>query len=402
MAKSALIIPVQELPPGMPPHVLHNDKLWKLIRVGGFLGHIPAGDIPKESPTMLWEGGRIQMNVWAQICAFFEWGCKTYDSETQVRLYYNRRNQHWAPWAYPQNPNGMTTKEIEGHPDVAEQRRQFPDPWVLLGTVHNHCKTSAFQSGTDQHNEASQEGIHITVGFIGAKEYSLHNRVVVRNQQYTGVPWDSWFEIPEKWQELPPKIQAQVLDHFLKVPPNPDTVFPEQWKKNCIKQTYTVGATNGNYRGSWTGSGPYNGSSQTVYPREWALASTNLEGQFTVSELQFMKECVALMDLKRLQHNVLDMLVNETDFNALPEVDKIVVSDTLALCHKYQLKEDRMDELFDKWDFATVLAHLAKTTAPSIGEAQAAAAEVAEVVAMTPPTEKEAQEALANEGGCCS
>ena len=42
----------------------------------------------------------------------------------------------------------MTVKSNPEHSEFEAQRAQCPD--IMFGTVHHHCSSSAFQSGTDE------------------------------------------------------------------------------------------------------------------------------------------------------------------------------------------------------------------------------------------------------------
>lgn len=351
-------------PAGPPKTIISDGKVWDYIDVCGFQGYVPSRTIiPAGKPTMKWVGGKIALTLWAQILSFFEWSQKTHHSEVQVRLYYNPVARKWGVWAFPQEPNGMTTRELPDHPDTAPQRAQFPPPWVLLGTVHHHCTSSAFQSGVDERNETPQEGIHITVGAIGSAEYSIHGRIMVRGQVYgeAGViPWDGWFDLPEAAKVLPVALHSRILDFYLKNPPPADTAFPEQWKANCHPPTRHVytGST-----GAWDAASSGRGGAAMAESmsagRRTYIIKTDLAGQFTSKQLGFMLDAVKLMDDCKLDHNEADTLV-ATDTKDLNASDKLFVDAIMAAGTKYGLDEATVDQMFDQWDFSVVLSELGK------------------------------------------
>jgi hypothetical protein len=49
----------------------------------------------------------------------------------------------------------------------------------MVGTIHSHCNFSAFHSGTDTHDEETFDGIHITLGHVDRKEFSMVASVAV-------------------------------------------------------------------------------------------------------------------------------------------------------------------------------------------------------------------------------
>lgn len=356
MATATVAPPVPD--PSLPPYIVHDSKVWKIMRTAGFYGYTPCS-VPTNKPWMEWEGGKISLSVWGQILAFFEWSQKEFKSETQVRLYYHRTNKRWATWAYPQRPNGMTTNEIADHPNVAAQRAQFPEPWMLLGTVHHHCTSSAFQSGTDKNNEENQEGIHITVGKIGSEEYDLHARVIVRGVQFDAA-WDHWFELPEINLDLPGKIKTQIMEYYLKKPPAADTPFPEAWKTNCEKFVPTQ--THMGYGASGYGaSGSSIRSGGTISRHEIPFTS-DLRSQFSPDETQFMAECRKLMVKENVSHSKMDNIICVvSEPTSLSTDDRKLRDEVQRLATMFHLSSQRIDQLFDCWDFETVLAELDKS-----------------------------------------
>ena len=55
--------------------------------------------------------------------------------------------------------------------------------WVPVGTIHSHCDFSAFHSGTDTNDEASFDGIHITLGHVNSNRFSMVSSVVFSNNR---------------------------------------------------------------------------------------------------------------------------------------------------------------------------------------------------------------------------
>lgn len=365
-AAAALPVAVVMVPtkPVHDPLVVDKEhRRWNYTELPiGFHGYVRNTDPQPplvETAWMNWVGGLIPLELWNQVCAFFEWSQETFKSEAQVRLYYNRTTRKWAVWAYPQRPSGMTTKELDDHPDFEKQRTQFNSDWVTLGTVHHHCTMGAFQSGTDKSNETQQDGVHITVGNLTSPEYTLHGRVQLRGQEY-GCLWTQWFSAPEVSTKLPYKLQSYLLDYYLKAPPAKDTPFPEQWKKNCYPPVYTGGGGSSGYHSSDLRGG--SASSTTRIP-----VVTSLKEQFTEDELQFMLVCQRLMRESTNTHGKADYLLFEAkDSSKLDENDKKFVHAVLTAANAFKLSSARVDQLFDVWDFATVLEELKVTeTAPT-------------------------------------
>lgn len=338
-----------------PPRIISKDgKVYQGFRKAGFVGYIPDATFPPGEPYMGWEGRKISHAVWSAVMAFFEWGYEEFKSETQVRLYYHPVRGEWAAWAYPQTPNGMTTSELPDDPEYIKQRNErFPaSQWYLLGTIHNHCMVGAFQSGTDLHNESQQDGVHITVGKISTAEYDLHGRVIVRGTQYD-IHWAQWLDFsPDMKKVLPyvPKgLHNALFEGQLKMPPPKDAEFPAIWKTNCKKPVYSG-------RGSGSHSGTFHsGGTHTL------IIKTDLRSQFTSKEIEFMREAMACYDNLKMTHTAVDNLI-ALDKDKMVDTDWQIVVGFIAIGRKFNVDQDRLDELFDKWDFPTVLKELDSET----------------------------------------
>ena len=231
-----------------------------------------------------WTGGRIPMALWAQIVAFFEYTQRTYQCESQVRLYYNPTTKQWAAWAFPQRiSTGLFTQEITDETgEIAErrdrERAQFPaSQWEELGTVHHHCTSSAFQSGTDSEDEKNRTGFHITVGHVTSPRYSLHSRFTFKKGKshvFHQVKYSDFFELPEELASLPAELvdaldlEVLVVNKLRK--PNTTASFPEAWKTNLIQRAVGFQGSHGGSQGSvthYSGKGYYGsgGGNPTIY-----------------------------------------------------------------------------------------------------------------------------------------
>lgn len=194
-----------------------------------------------------WKAAPFPLELWLQVVAFFK---SSPTDEVQVRLYYNAETRTWAAHAHPQNGMGMTTRELPDHPDSGT-RPDVTDPrFVLVGTIHSHCNADAFQSSTDETNEVTQDGLHITIGKINGPRLSLHARCYFQEWRFD-ISWEEIFgRSPEVLPELPeafatPEVKAAMLAAANKrhleqfyVPAN--STFPTTWANNVIRIERTV------------------------------------------------------------------------------------------------------------------------------------------------------------------
>ena len=234
--------------PANPPSqslIVSGAKLYKKNTVGPLAGLTEVPFKQEEKPTHGWNGKKIPAGLWRQILSFFEWSYETTKSETMVNLFYHE-DKGWVALVLPQaGYNGMTVALIPDHAKVPETYARLGEGWgvitdggyvtgVMMGTVHHHCSASAFQSGTDKHDEQGTEGLHITIGHVGCAKYSIDARVSF-NGTFTPANFADWFQLsPTIAELLPTNMHHEALVGFLTKKP-PQITFPEWWKENVIK-----------------------------------------------------------------------------------------------------------------------------------------------------------------------
>lgn len=206
--------------------------------------------IASASARMQYLGPWINPEEWEKVLAFFQWTYDTTHSESQVRLFVNTEARSCAFWAFPQEARtGMTAKELPEVPDTKAQRAQFNESegWVYFGTVHHHCSTSAFQSGTDQANEVGIDGLHITIGNMASTRYDIHARFYLGGFCFEPDLSKFWHIGAELMQQLPHDLWDRVARYQMCSKAQSTTEFPAQWKANLIevKQTFPVEPTQG-------------------------------------------------------------------------------------------------------------------------------------------------------------
>lgn len=138
--------------------------------------------------------------MWQDIIDWCVISYEEFKSETLVFLYYdlNTKENAWSFWIPPQITNGMTVKSNPESEFFADERKNFPD--TMFGTVHHHCSSSAFQSGTDHSDELDREGLHFTVGHCNkTDDLDLHLRMTIGNA-HSEIEADNVIEADPKLQ----------------------------------------------------------------------------------------------------------------------------------------------------------------------------------------------------------
>lgn len=190
-----------------------------------------------------YHGPKFSPEWWHQVLSFFRWTHKEMHSESQVRLYVNPKLGCWGAWAFPQEARtGMSARELATPETPEKARERFAywqsvpsDDWLYFGTVHHHCSSSAFQSGTDEANEQNQDGLHITVGRMDAEQHDVHARFYLDGNCYEPDLSAFWPIDPAVAALLPSSLHHEIARHQMGAKVTVD--FPAPWRANLIEMT---------------------------------------------------------------------------------------------------------------------------------------------------------------------
>jgi hypothetical protein len=230
-----------------PANVYHEGAIYQAVETTLCTTYTKLQDIQEvEKLTPVWNGKKIPLHMWKEILAFMKQSYNELKSETLLYLFYDEAaSQPWLYWVPPQETAGMTVKSSPDHPDYIKQRAAYPD--TMFGTVHHHCSTSAFQSGTDEADEVNREGLHFTVGNLNNSDtVDVHFRITLGGT-HAELDAHTYIEMDEspfkKTCRVPQTIQNQARTelHKMDVCTLPDI---KQYKfetemQNVSKKTYT-------------------------------------------------------------------------------------------------------------------------------------------------------------------
>jgi len=341
---------------------MSNRKIKQVKEFNGIITCLFEHEVVKTTANYEYSGPKLNQNpdTWKEILAFFRWTYDTSKSESQVRLFVNYQTKEWKAWAFPQTEgSGMTTREIDNE-DAKTQRAQFPDNegWFYYGTVHHHCAASAFQSGTDEANERSQDGIHITVGKINTEQYDIDARVYQSGYKLCEFDMHDFWEIGDVFSAVPDHLKEFLPNDFehkmllkqMGTPPPADQTFPEIWKTNVIREVrvtpVSMGVNHGPYGGrDWGTVTPYNMRSWS----ERARIQTEFDAKrFATQVLSYMN---SLPDNKKIDikaiANVIktaETMFDDDDYNIIDIMLRCDVTPTSALNALNEV-EQRIKEL---------------------------------------------------------
>ena len=129
---------------------------------------------------------KIPGRIIGQALNFFRMVFDKYRSESYVTLLYSAKLNQYRLWCPKQKvSHGSVNYDRTDQPDYEDR---MTNDWQMCGTIHSHCDFSAFHSGTDTHDEASFDGIHITLGHVNKSEFSMCASVAINDQRETLEP----------------------------------------------------------------------------------------------------------------------------------------------------------------------------------------------------------------------
>lgn len=227
--------------------IIHENKLYNQVDTDLFTTYEEIKALSTENITPVFKGAKIPRHMWKSILAFMKQSYDQFKSETLVYLFYDEKSETpWDWWVPPQETAGMTVESSPEDPKYQKQRKGYSD--TMFGTVHHHCSTSAFQSGTDEADEVNREGIHFTVGNMDKeKEFDIHCRITIGgcHAEINAGTYIEQAESPFKKTALIPDDIKQEIKNYLHTkdivtlhPNYKECTFPQM--NNVTKRTYTV------------------------------------------------------------------------------------------------------------------------------------------------------------------
>jgi len=144
--------------------ILYKDHIYTDCENDFVKGFQKGEKVKQCAPHVEWKGAGMPLDIIQMALAFFQDIDHEHKGEAQARFFYSLEKRDWFIWAFPQETAGMTTKELEESEEYNKNRAFIPKGYISMGTIHSHCDSSAFQSGTDHQDELIQIGIHITLG----------------------------------------------------------------------------------------------------------------------------------------------------------------------------------------------------------------------------------------------
>jgi len=169
----------------------------------------------------------ISLEQFLQVRMFFRAVYNLYRSEAIVLLYYNEASQEYLISVPEQTVHPSGLKYI---PEKTEK------DYKLVGSIHSHANFSAFHSNIDHKDEANFDGLHITIGNVNKRNFSLSLEVAINNNRFKQEPEEWIIGIAEKKLIL----ETSKRYHFIleEGKTMKDYSFPQRWLKKVKEMVY--------------------------------------------------------------------------------------------------------------------------------------------------------------------
>jgi hypothetical protein len=200
-----------------------------------------VGDAPSSSqcasdpPVLRWTGPKVPYSLYCQWCSFMRWSQRTFKSEATLRGVFKEQTGEFDTIVLPQTAQGLHCRELDNHPQRHKAEAPLRNGFEQFMTMHHHCDAAAFQSGTDANDEATQAGLHITLGKILEPAIEIHARLLFRGFKYPSLSLEDWFDIPVAMpDEFPGELRKTIFEYYMIHPP--EEKFPEEWKSRIAPE----------------------------------------------------------------------------------------------------------------------------------------------------------------------
>jgi hypothetical protein len=129
---------------------------------------------------------KVPGRIIGQALTFFRKVWFLHKSEAYVTLLYSAKLNQYQLWC-PKQEVSMASVNYDrtDQPSFTERKE---DDWQMCGTIHSHCDFSAYHSGTDVGDEATFDGIHITLGHVNRAQFSMAASMAINEKRETLEP----------------------------------------------------------------------------------------------------------------------------------------------------------------------------------------------------------------------
>ena len=189
MSNAMPLFPVYLNSPGFVPpatgmyYLVSKDGIYMRMERQHGSAMVKVSEIPflQDAPkTVNLTLPKVPGKIIALALSFFREVFKQHRSESYVTLLYSKKLNDFRLWC-PNQRVGYSSVSYDRTDSIPFEESigcaEGPQ-YSMIGTIHSHCDFSAFHSGTDTSDEASFDGIHITLGHVNQESFSMVSSVV--------------------------------------------------------------------------------------------------------------------------------------------------------------------------------------------------------------------------------
>lgn len=152
------------------PMIMHTNPYFEAV--------VPATKIPMLAEVRPMAVSRLPAIPAAQVAqciAFFREVYHLYKGEAMLIIAYRDDTQAYA---------FVAPEQIVSSSKIDYDLPQVPEGYVIVGTVHSHGSGRAFYSPTDDHDDNTLDGIHLTIGCLDRPAVEIAASLVVGGSRF--------------------------------------------------------------------------------------------------------------------------------------------------------------------------------------------------------------------------
>lgn len=121
--------------------------------------NLPSIGTDYKGGLMTFTAPRVPLDIMNKAYSFFRKQYEKDGTEAEVLLLWNDDEQKYDLFVPTQRCSGTSVHHIYDEGEI-------PEGYAVVGSMHSHCDMDSFHSGTDDHDEESANGLHVTIGHI--------------------------------------------------------------------------------------------------------------------------------------------------------------------------------------------------------------------------------------------
>lgn len=148
---------------------------------------------------------KIPATIIGQALLFFREVFIEHKTESYLTLLYSKKLGQYRLWC-PKQEVSYSSVSYDRTDSVPVEERNYMGSdgpgWQSVGTIHSHCDFSAFHSGTDEFDESTFDGIHITLGHVNRNDFSIVASIAINDNRFPKAISDVCDGVPNTSSEL--------------------------------------------------------------------------------------------------------------------------------------------------------------------------------------------------------